>query len=141
MKYYIYHIPEIKIGCSTEPENRVKAQGYTNYEILEEHEDIKVASDRERELQKEYGYKVDKVSYYQSYESRKKGLTFENRSKGGKAATLVGGQIKGGKISGKISGKIVSARIHTCPHCGKTGKSNAMFQWHFENCKLQTEKN
>ncbi len=36
-------------------------------------------------------------------------------------------------------GKIAANRIHTCPHCGKTGKSNAMFQWHFNNCKQFTD--
>lgn len=24
---------------------------------------------------------------------------------------------------------------YTCPHCMKTGKSSAMFRWHFDNCK------
>lgn len=36
---------------------------------------------------------------------------------------------------GKVAGKIVGARIHTCPYCGKTGKSNLMLRWHFDNCK------
>ena len=26
----------------------------------------------------------------------------------------------------------------TCPHCGKTGKGNAMKRWHFDNCKKKT---
>lgn len=29
----------------------------------------------------------------------------------------------------------VNSRIHTCPHCGKTGVSNVMQRWHFDNCK------
>jgi hypothetical protein len=66
--YYIYHIPGIKIGCSTEPQRRVKTQGYTDFNILEEHTDIHIASNREIELQKEYGYKVDNTSYEQSYD-------------------------------------------------------------------------
>ena len=71
MKHYtIYHIPGEKIGCSSEPENRVQDQGFTDYEVLEVHTDIYIASDREIELQKQYGYKVDKVPYWQSVENR-----------------------------------------------------------------------
>lgn len=68
IKYSIYHIPTIKIGCSNEVDNRVKGQGYTEYEILEEHDCIYKASDREMELQKQYGYPVDKIPYWQSIE-------------------------------------------------------------------------
>ena len=68
--YYIYHIPDIKIGCTTEPERRVKRQGYKDYHILEVHSDIDVASKREQELQKEYGYTVDKAPYKHSYNER-----------------------------------------------------------------------
>jgi len=57
--YYIYHIPDVKIGCSVRPRNRVKSQGYNEYLILEEHIDIHIAKQRELELQKEYGYRVD----------------------------------------------------------------------------------
>jgi hypothetical protein len=71
--YYIYHIPGIKIGCSTEPNTRVEKQGYTEYEILETHIDIDIADIREKELQKEYGYKVDTATYKQSREWACKG--------------------------------------------------------------------
>ena len=71
-KYYIYHIPGVKIGVSTEPNKRVKDQGYTEYDILEKHTDIYLVSDREQELQKEYGYKVDKNPYYTSKRNRRK---------------------------------------------------------------------
>jgi hypothetical protein len=27
--------------------------------------------------------------------------------------------------------------IHACPHCGKSGKSNSMKRWHFDNCKFR----
>jgi len=74
-KYYIYHIPTFihkngmigKIGCTElEAEKRVLQQGYTDFEILEEHECIYKASDRERELQKEYGYPIDLCPYYKT---------------------------------------------------------------------------
>ena len=71
--YYIYHIPSVKIGCSTQPKQRVKRQGYSNFEILEVHTDIDLATKRERELQKQYGYKIDTATYKQSREWACKG--------------------------------------------------------------------
>lgn len=76
--YYIYHILDFiqkdgsigKIGCSTEPKKRINSQGYSNFEILEQHIDIYIASEREQELQKQYGYKVDTAPYYSSYNQR-----------------------------------------------------------------------
>lgn len=36
--------------------------------------------------------------------------------------------------------KIVNTnkREHTCPYCNKTGASNSMKRWHFDNCKFKT---
>jgi len=65
--FSIYHIPNVKIGCSDDVERRVSAQGYSDYEILESHSCIFTASDREKELQQEYGYSVDKILYWQSF--------------------------------------------------------------------------
>ena len=66
MTYYIYHIPGKKIGMTCDLYNRVtEQQGYEphEYEVLTESQDIGFASDMERQLQKEYGYKVDRVPY------------------------------------------------------------------------------
>lgn len=68
--YYIYHIFDVKIGCSTQPTERVLKQGYTDFEILETHDCIDTASKRELELQKEYGYEVDDALYKHSYNNR-----------------------------------------------------------------------
>jgi hypothetical protein len=69
--YYIYHIPTApKIGTSINPKLRVKRQGYTDFEILEEHTCIYEASRRELELQKEYGYPVDISPYYNTIRIR-----------------------------------------------------------------------
>lgn len=66
--YYIYHIPDVKIGCTAQDvKKRVKDQGYSDYEVLEVHSCIDTASDRELQLQKEYGYKVDRIAFKQSY--------------------------------------------------------------------------
>jgi hypothetical protein len=64
--YYIYHIPGVKIGCSIHPKQRVKYQGYTDFEILAECADKLTAGNLEIEFQKQYGYKVDCVKYYQT---------------------------------------------------------------------------
>ena len=64
--YYIYHIAGIKIGCTINVPKRMKQQGFTEWEHLETHTDIYEASDREIELQKEYGLPVDIVPYWKS---------------------------------------------------------------------------
>ena len=64
--YYLYHIPGKKIGVTRNLKNRVTLmQGYkeTEYEVLEQSDDIDYISDREIELQKSYGYKVDLKKY------------------------------------------------------------------------------
>tara|TARA_R110000824_G_scaffold316542_2_gene503771 strand:- start:356 stop:1141 length:786 start_codon:yes stop_codon:yes gene_type:complete len=66
MKYYIYHIPGKKIGVTCDIYNRVTTQqGYEEdeYKVLEMSEDIDYISKRELELQKQYGYKVDRKLY------------------------------------------------------------------------------
>jgi hypothetical protein len=64
--YYIYHIPGVKIGCSQNIIKRINHQKFKHYEILEEHDDVFIASERELQLQKQYGYKVDVIPYYES---------------------------------------------------------------------------
>tara|TARA_R100001463_G_scaffold15158_1_gene39660 strand:- start:2 stop:778 length:777 start_codon:yes stop_codon:yes gene_type:complete len=64
--YYLYHIPGKKIGITRDLNNRVTLiQGYkeNEYEVLEQSDDIDYISDREIELQKSYGYKVDRKLY------------------------------------------------------------------------------
>jgi hypothetical protein len=103
--YYIYHIPHFKrkngkigkIGCSDEVQYRIEKQGYvfSECEILEIHTDIYVASDRELELQRQYGYPIDHTPYW---------LAIERRSKGGKIGGRIGGKIGGNRNieTGKI---------------------------------------
>lgn len=78
--YSIYHIPSVKIGVSINPKVRVKKQGYSDYEILEEHTDVYEVSIREQQLQRQYGYKVDTKPYWKTI----KMSTFQSCSKGGK---------------------------------------------------------
>ena len=71
-KYKVYHIPGKKVGCTTNIEKRVQnEQGYKagEYEILFETDDIKEASDAERTLQQDLGYKVDLKPYKELFKS------------------------------------------------------------------------
>ena len=64
--YYLYHIPGKKIGVTRNLNKRVTLmQGYKEgeYEVLEQSDDIDYISDREIELQKSYGYRVDMKTY------------------------------------------------------------------------------
>lgn len=151
--YYIYHIEGIKIGCTKQPEIRVKEQGYKEFEILETHSDIKIASKRERELQKEYGYRVDNINYSQTINNQ----SLQGSIKGGKIAGNLNKEnghiqtlhLKAGNLGGKAAhkkhpklfselgkklGKIQANKNYICPHCGKEGKTSGMYTWHFDNC-------
>ena len=64
--YYLYNIPGKKIGVTRNLNNRVTLmQGYkeNEYEVLDQSDDIDYISDREIELQKSYGYRVDRKLY------------------------------------------------------------------------------
>mgnify|MGYP003137863647 CR=1 FL=1 len=66
MTYHIYHIPGRKIGVTQNLDGRVHMQqGYLpgEYEVLESSDNIDYISDRELELQKKYGYKIDRKLY------------------------------------------------------------------------------
>jgi hypothetical protein len=127
--YYIYHLPNFvwkdgsigKIGVSEKPKRRTKKQGYTDYEILEEHTCIYKVSDREIELQKEYGYKVDTVLYWKSTQDR------EARSRGGK---------KTGPIIGKITGKINADTPGYMSEIGKLGGNKHIESGHLDSIRL-----
>ena len=64
--YYIYHIPDKKIGMTRNLNKRVhNQQGYKpgEYEIIFSSEDVREASEMELILQKQYGYKTDRQLY------------------------------------------------------------------------------
>ena len=154
--YYIYYIPGIKIGCTQNLKRRMKEHKNPDYIVLETHTDIQIASERERSLQKEYGLKVDNISFIQSLNVPTKegcikgGITQGNINKknghskkqfqlnagvGGKTAHL-----KHPKLYsdwGKELGKMVSKIQVECPYCNKIGQRAIMYRWHFNNCKLK----
>jgi hypothetical protein len=157
--YYIYHIIGKKIGCSKNPNRRVNQQGYTEFEILEQHEDIDIASKRELELQQQYEYKIDNTLYKQTVSSP----TIEGVKKGGQNAGKINGNklkeegklkkwwSEGGKKQGPIQGNInkenghmsrlgkqmteYNNRIQICPYCGKESRGVGYIRWHGERCK------
>lgn len=128
MKYYIYHIPTFvrpdgllgKIGLSKNPKKRVRMQGYIDYEILESYTNKATAAKREIELQLQYGYKKDLVSYDKvDYEQLGKKAAQRNKNQGKinasnghmkkiqKLGCVLGGQ--SGGIKTKESGKLLEA--------------------------------
>ena len=73
--YYIYHIPGKKIGVTRNLNNRVTLmQGYKpdEYEVLDSSDDINYISLKEIELQKSYGYKIDRKLYKNLFKSNMK---------------------------------------------------------------------
>ena len=71
--YFIYHIFGKKIGVTRNINYRLKTrQGYhpTEYEILEESNDIDYISQRELELQSLYGYEQDNELYKTTIKNR-----------------------------------------------------------------------
>lgn len=74
MNYYLYHIPGKKIGVTSNLNKRVTVdQGYKpkEYEVLFSSNDINFISDKEIELQKFYGYKIDRQKYSNLNKSNK----------------------------------------------------------------------
>lgn len=68
--YTIYEVVGHKVGCTERIEERKKEMmdkyrvSEDQIKILEQHTDIYLASDRERELQADKGYKLDKQPYW-----------------------------------------------------------------------------
>ena len=76
--YYLYHIPGKKIGVTRDLNTRVTLiQGYkpSEYEVLDQSEDIDYISNLEIELQKSYGYRVDRKLYKNLFNKMKINVT------------------------------------------------------------------
>jgi hypothetical protein len=140
--YQIYHIPGIKIGCSKNAKKRVLSQGYSDFEIIEEHSSKIVAGNRELELQKIYGYRLDNVNFGKvDYES--------NGFKGGKKIIELYGKkhlSNCGKIGGTKSkwsdkdaylehmNKITT--YESCSKGGKKGGKQAVLSGQLEKARI-----
>ena len=76
--YYLYHIPGKKIGVTCNLNRRVTlTQGYgpDEYEVLDQSDDIDYISEKEIELQKSYGYRVDRKLYKNLFNKMKINVT------------------------------------------------------------------
>ena len=62
--YYLYHIKGVKWGCSNQLKIRLKNQGYSfcNVEDIIAVVDVNEASEMEKLLNKQYGYKGDFIN-------------------------------------------------------------------------------
>jgi hypothetical protein len=131
--YCIYHIPGVKIGCSSEIDTRIEQQGFNEYYILEEHVDIYTASEREIELQKQYGYKVDKIPYYRTMVSQVASRNKKSRIKAIKSRGKVNAVLSEmGKVGGKKtkeSGKLMEAskKAASLPRTEKQKEHSKLF--------------
>ena len=67
-KYFIYHIPDYegigKIGVTDNIARRAKQYGLQELTIIDTETCAKRAEQKEIELQKQYGYPVDKKAYH-----------------------------------------------------------------------------
>ena len=137
--YYIYEIPGVKIGCtSKEDMSRPRSQSQV-FRIIEQHADIHIASRREQELQKEFGYKVDPKPYHKVIQdasiggqNSKPNLTKEQLRRGGKNSKSGLKAVETGQIYEATKAAHVKV---SCPHCNKVGSISLMKRWHFSNCK------
>ena len=108
----------------------------------ETHEDGWLAGDREIELQKEYGYSVDKSHYMISVQNRpvwtdetRHKFTKEDLDKAGKALK---GKPKPKEWVEKYAFKAAlqaSLKRIVCEHCGKDANTGNYKRWHGDNCK------
>jgi len=96
--YTIYHIPGVKIGCTNNLKKRLKQLKLKDCEILETHTDIDIASNREVELQIQFGYTRDCSKFYKDV------IEFKREYKIGQKRTLetrknISESLKGRKLS------------------------------------------
>lgn len=124
--YYIYHIEGVKIGCTMNPTIRPKKQGYPNYSILEKHTDVYIVSDREIELQKQYGYKVDTIPYWRTLLIATKKGRLKGGQKGGEWSIQSGHMKKIQSLGGKAISKINKENGHEIKWRTKGVESNSI---------------
>lgn len=162
--YTLYHIPKRKEwGCTKNLTKRLKGLTYTIHDVVDViyENDLDKAADLEAKLNIEYGYgwnssrdyrrQVERAYKSNETQSIKKLLASSKQGKITGKMMKESGHLKRIAILGGISttskpewkqtsaigGHTQSQKIHTCPYCGKEGKSNGMYKHHFNNCKLK----
>ena len=120
MKYTLYHIKGVKWGMTDNLIRRLKAQGLGVADCceFEYYDDIKIASQRELELQTQYGYKEDTMSYDKFIDGKR-------QSKGGSISGPKNVRIMHQKTPKHIysdNGKLVTSRPQWKEIARKGGK-------------------
>ena len=124
--YYLYHIPGKKIGVTRDLNNRVTLiQGYKEdeYEVLEQSPDINYISDREIELQKSYGYKIDLKKYKNLFNKMKINTTEQTTTF----------PVPLNKLKGRLNDNIGLKWQH--PQFGQFEITNKNISWIMQNAK------
>jgi NTP pyrophosphatase (non-canonical NTP hydrolase) len=130
--YYLYHIPGIKIGVTTDLEERVeRQQGYDKgeYEVIMSTEDIDLVSKKEISLQKALGYRVDRQLYKDLHNNNFKQLNNMNINVTEMTTTF---PCPVNKLKGKLMDEIGMQWETIAGPCGITKKS---IEWIMDNVK------
>jgi NTP pyrophosphatase (non-canonical NTP hydrolase) len=129
MTYYIYHIPGQKIGVTRNLNKRVtEQQGYApdEYEVLFEGEDIDLISRLEIELQKSYGYRVDRKLYKDLFKPKTMRVNPTNQT------TTFPVPVE--KLKGRLMDNIGMSWITPQGYRFTIDKTN--IQWIMDNCRI-----
>ena len=132
MKYHLYHIPGVKIGVTTDLKERVeRQQGYNpdEYQIILTSEDIDFISNEEIELQKFYGYRVDRQLYKDLHNNNFKQLNNMNINVTEMTTTF---PCPVNKLKGRLFDEIGMQWETEFGSCGITKKS---IEWIMDNVK------
>jgi len=116
--YYLYHIPGKKIGVTRDLNTRVTLiQGYNpgEYEVLDQSDDIDYISDKEIELQKSYGYKIDLKKYKNLFNKMKINVTEQTSTFAVPLNKLKGHLMDNLGMSWKTSHGIFEINMRTVP--------------------------
>ena len=135
--YYLYHIKGVKWGCTKNLEQRLKKQGYsiTDCSNIITIGNIDKASDMERELNLQYGYKWIESQDYRIITKAQTNVKKESRSKGGINAFVTNTKKGNMKEFYSKGGLAITSVIKECPYCSKQIKQPAIYM-HIKKCKL-----
>jgi len=128
----MYHIPGVKIGVTTDLEERVeRQQGYDKgeYEVIMSTEDIDLVSKKEISLQKALGYRVDRQLYKDLHNNNFKQLNNMNINVTEMTTTF---PCPVNKLKGRLLDEIGMQWETEFGSCGITKKS---IEWIMDNVK------
>jgi hypothetical protein len=134
MKYKIIHLIGIKIECITDVIKYLDEYGHPNYEILEEHSNIYIASRREIDLQNQYGYINAKKSFFYNLFWGEEGQRIKHYLDGTCKTSdyRLNKYSKENKLLSR-GGTRSCAIVNECPKCGKKVKGPAYYR-HIRKC-------